>query len=93
MQMYGRGGFVVNLIMADQEFEKLQEPLGDLVQINTAASRKHVGEIKRSNRSTQERMRVISSKRPYMVLPKQVVIHLVYYVTTMLNCCINKNGI
>ena len=47
------GDFLVNLIMADQEFEKLQEPLGNIVQINTSAAREHVGEIERSNRTTQ----------------------------------------
>ena len=79
--------------MADQEFEKLQELLGDIVQINTSAARDHIGEIKRSNHTTQERTRAISSKLPYNFLPKQVVIHLVYYVTTMLNCFVNKQGI
>ena len=51
IQMYGRGGFVVNMIKADQEFEKLEESLGKLVQFNTAAAREHVGEIERSNRT------------------------------------------
>ena len=49
MQMYGRGGFAVNLIMADQEFEKLQDSLGPIVEINTAAALEHMGEIERSN--------------------------------------------
>ena len=83
----------MNMIMADQEFKKLEESLGKLVQFNTAAAREHVGEIKRSNRTTQERARAVSSVFPYVFLPKQVVGHLVYYVTTMLNCCINKQGI
>ena len=81
------------MIMADQEFGKLEESLGKIVQFNTTAAHEYVGEIKRSNRTTQERARALSSVFPYVFLPKQVAVHLVYYVTTMLNCCINKQGI
>ena len=61
--------------------------------MNTTATHEHVGEIERSNRTTRERARAICSKLPYAILPKQVVIRLVYYVTTMLNCFGNKQGI
>ena len=42
--MYAHGGFIVNIILMDQEFDKLESKL-DLVEINTAAAREHVGEI------------------------------------------------
>ncbi len=48
MNQYTRGGYVINLIMADQEFEKLEGLLGP-VEINTTTSREHVGEIERGN--------------------------------------------
>jgi hypothetical protein len=44
MKLYARGGFVVNLIMMDQEFATLESEF-DIVEINTTAARKHVGEI------------------------------------------------
>ncbi len=76
----------------DQEFEKLKEKIG-LIEINTTAARKHVGEIERSNRMIQERSRAICSLLPYSILPKQVVIHMVYFVVTFLNCEAIKLGI
>ena len=92
INQYARGGYAVNLIMVDQEFEKL-EGLLDSVEINTTASREHVGEIERSNRVVKERVRSISSTLPYTILPKQIVIHLVYYVVIFLNCSVATNGV
>ncbi len=69
--------------MMDREFEKLEGLLGP-IEINTTASREHVGEIERSNCVVKERVRSISSTLPYKVLPKQVVIHVVYYVVIFL---------
>ena len=53
IQMYAKGGFVVNLVLMDQEFDKLEGKL-DLVEINTTAAREHVGEIERSIRTIKE---------------------------------------
>ena len=92
INLYARGGYIVNLIMMDQEFEKVEGELG-LVEINTTAAREHVGEIERSNRVVKERARSISSTLPYAVLPKQIVIHLIYYVVTFLNCSVAENGV
>ena len=39
-----RGGFVVNVIIMDQEFDKVEDEVRS-VKINTAAAREHVGEI------------------------------------------------
>ena len=52
-----------------------------------------MGEIERSNRTVKERVRSIASTLPYAVLPKQVVIHMVDYVVTFLNCGISTNGV
>ncbi len=75
INLYARGGYTINLIMMDREFEKLEGLLGP-VEINTTASREHVGEIERSNRIVKERVRSISSTLPSKILPKQVVIHV-----------------
>ena len=60
----------MNLIMADQEFEKLQETLGALVQMNTTAALEHVEEIEQSTHASQERTRAINFELSNVVLPK-----------------------
>ena len=89
IKLYARGGFTVNLIMMDQEFATLESTF-DIVEINTTAAREHVGEIERSIRTIKERGRSISSTLPYTTLPKQLVIHLVYYVVMFLNAMPSK---
>ncbi len=42
IDLYARGGYTVELILIDQEFEKLKENLG-LIEVNTTAAHKHVG--------------------------------------------------
>ena len=54
LKLYARGGFVVNLIMMDGEFAKLESSF-ELVEINTTAARKHVGKIERSIYTIKER--------------------------------------
>ena len=87
------------MILMDQEFYKLEGTIenidGDIgnVEINTRASREHVAETERSIRTDKERARAIRPLLPLLVLPKQVVIHLVYYVIIFLNCEICQNGI
>ena len=80
------------MILMDQEFDKLDGALG-LVEINTTAAREHVGEIERDIRTLKERARTITSVLPYDVLPKQMVVHLIYHVVVCLNCMVNKLGI
>ncbi len=57
--MYHRGGFVVNLVLMDQEFDKLEGVIENIdgsignVEINTTAACEHVGEIERDIRTYQ----------------------------------------
>ncbi len=85
INLYARGGYTVDLIMMDQEFEKLKDKL-ELIKVNTTAAQEQVGKIERSNCTVQERSRAICSLPPYSILPKQVVIHMVYFIVTFLNC-------
>ena len=78
--------------MMDGEFAKLESSF-DIVEINTTAAREHVGEIERSIRTIKERARSISTVLPYTTLPKQLVIHLIYYVVMFLNAMPAKTGI
>ena len=57
---YARGGFVVNLMLMDQEFEKIKDAL-PLVEVNTTAAREHVPEIERHIRTIKERVRATTS--------------------------------
>ncbi len=76
----------------DQEFDKLEGTIENVdgnignVVINTTALGEHVGETKRSIHTDKERARAISSLLPFLVLLKQMLIHLVYYVMIFLNC-------
>ena len=69
LKLYARGGFVVNLIMMDGEFAKLESSY-ELVEINTTAAREHAGEIERSVRTIKECGRSISTVLTYTTLPK-----------------------
>ena len=84
VNLYARAGFVVNAILMDQEFDKIVDSV-PLLEVNTTAAREHVGEIERGLRTIQERGRGIVSTLPFSHLPRQVVIHLVYFVVLWLN--------
>ena len=79
----------------DMEFEKIIDEI-DMAIVNTTAAREHVTDcergirtIKESARCTVSEMRRVNIK----VLPKQVIIHLIYFVVMWLNGGPNKNGI
>jgi hypothetical protein len=61
MQLYSRGGMVVQTILMDMEFDKTVEPLMADVTVNTSAAQEHVAEIERSIRTVKERARCITS--------------------------------
>ncbi len=76
----------MNLILMDQEFNKLEcliesidSSIGN-VAINTTDARKHMGEIEHDICTSKEWCHAIVSVLPYLVLPKMVVVYLVYYV-------------
>jgi len=76
----------------DQEFDKVENEIG-LVEVNTSAAREHVGEIERMIRVIKERARGISATLPYSYLPRQMVIHLIYFVVLCLNSVPSALGI
>ncbi len=89
----------MNLILMHQEFDKLEGLIESIdgsienVEINTTAAWTHGGKIEPNIHTGKERCRTIVSVLPYLVLPKMVIIHLVYYVYIFLNCKINPLGI
>ena len=92
VNLYARGGFVINIVLMDQEFDKIVDEVSKL-EINTAAARENVGEIERAICTMKERSRAVVSYQPYAVLPKPIVIHLVYFSVLWLNNKPNKLGI
>jgi hypothetical protein len=84
VRLYARTGFIVCVIMMDQEFYKV-EGAWDMVEINTTAAREHVGKIERFIRTIKECSRALVLDLPFMPLPRQVVIHLIYFAVLWLN--------
>ncbi len=84
VRLYARTGFIVHVIMMDQEFDKVKDTC-DMVEINTTVAREHVSKIERFIRTIKERSRALVSDLPYTPLPRQVVIHLVYFAVLWLN--------
>jgi hypothetical protein len=84
VRLYACTGFIVRVIMMDQEFDKVKDAC-EMVEINTTAARKHVSEIDRFIHTIKERSRALVSDLAYTPLPCQVVIHLVYFAVLWLN--------
>ena len=76
----------------DMEFEKVKDELG-LVDVSTTAAREHVAEIERGIRLLKERSRCVVKSLPFQYLPEQIVIHMVYFVCTMVNAVPAAEGI
>ena len=78
IKFYTRGGFMVQCVMMDMEFEPVTHEL-DLAEVNTTAAREHVGEIKRGIRTIKERARCSLLVLPFKHIPRQMTIHLIYF--------------
>ena len=92
VDMNAREGFVVNLILMDQEFDKLKSKTV-LVEINAATAWEQVGEIEQSIHTVKEGSRANSTILNYTVLQKQIAIHLLYQVVMFLNSMSAKTWI
>jgi hypothetical protein len=84
VRLYACTGFIVHIIMMDQEFDKVKDTC-KMVELNTTVAHKHVGEIKCYIQTIKERSRALVLDLPYTKLPCQVVIHLVYFAFLWLN--------
>ena len=82
---------MVNLVLIDEEFDKIVYRM-DMAIINTTAAREHVtgGERERNkSRYTVAEFRRIG----ITMIPKQVIIHVVYFAVFWLNAAPAVNGI
>ena len=80
IKVYIRGGFIVQTMMMDMEFEKLVDLLHN-VTINTTAAREHIGEIERKIRVIKERARGTMNTLPYPQMPRLMIIQLMHFAS------------
>ncbi len=87
----------MKLIMMDQEFDKLEGVIESIdgsignIDINTIAACEHVGQIEQIICTTKECACTIISVLLYLVLPKMMVVYLVYYVNIFSELqCVNS---
>ena len=92
IKVYTRGGFVVQTMMMDKEFEKLVDLLHN-VTINTTAAQEHVGEIERKIRVIKERARGTMNTLPYPQLPGLMTIELMHFCVMWMNAFPVKSGV
>ena len=86
---------MVKVILMDMEFEKIVGEI-DMAIVNTTAAREHVTDCERGIRTIKESARcTVSEMRRVDIkgLPKQAIIHLIYFVVMWLNGGPNENGI
>jgi hypothetical protein len=84
VRLYARTGFIIRVIMMDQEFDKVKDAC-KMVEINTTTAHEHVGKIKRFICTIKECSHALVLDLLYTTLPRQVVIHLVYFAVLWLN--------
>ena len=82
--IYGRAGYIVDILLLDPEFEKVEEFLPN-VQCNFTAAREHVPVAERKIRTIKERGRGTINLLPFAKVPSRMVIELVYNVILWLN--------
>ncbi|KAL7525010.1 hypothetical protein ACHAWF_001172 [Thalassiosira exigua] len=90
--VYTRGGYTINVILMDQEFDKVEELIPQ-VKCNTSAAREHITDIENQHRTVKERACTVRSGLPFTYLPKELVINLVYFVCFWLNASSHPKGI
>ena len=88
---YARGGFVVNLMLMDMEFDKIKDVL-PMIVVNTTAAREHVPEIERQIRTIKERVRSVTSDFPFNPVPVLVLVQTVYTIFLWLNTIRSLSG-
>ena len=93
LRLYGRAGLTVQTALLDIEFEPVKEPLLNKVVVNTSAAKEHVAEIERCIRTMKEKCRCTVFTLPFTVLPKLVVINIVYHKVMWANAFPNKKGV
>ena len=93
MQVYSRGGTIVQTVLMSMEFGKTVSELSGRTVVNTSAAREHVTEIERQIRTTKEHCRAVVSTLQFEIIPKLMVTNIVYFVVLWLNAFSVQNGV
>ena len=88
---YESGGFVVNLMLMDMEFEKIKDVL-PMVEVNTTAAREHVPDIEGQIRTIKERVRSVTLDFPFNPVLRLVLVQTVYTIYLWLNTIRSLSG-
>ncbi len=92
VRIYDKACFIVQTLIMDMEFEKLENMLPGIT-LNTTAALEHAGEIERKIRVIKERARGTISIHPHKILPKLMIIVLIHFCMMWLNSFPVKSGI
>ncbi|KAL7523154.1 hypothetical protein ACHAWF_000400 [Thalassiosira exigua] len=90
INVYTRAGYTVNVVLMDQEFDKVEELIPQ-VECNTTAAREHVSNIERQHRTVKERVCTVRISLPFTYIPKDIMIHLVYFTCFWLDAFSHPN--
>ncbi len=92
MDLYAWGGFQVGRVLMDSKFEKLRN-LVPILAINTTAAKEHLPEVERKISLIKERGRGILNTLPFKIMPRLMLIELIYHVVLWLNAFLAKSGV
>ena len=92
LQLYTYAGLIIQTILMDMEFGKVQDLLPQ-VNINIGATNEHVAEVERRIRTAKERCTGIMVTLSFSHLPQQLIINLVQFATMWLNAFSNRAGV
>jgi len=92
--IYAMRGFIITIILGDNEFEPYRGMLAsDRIYLNITSADEHVPEVERYIRTIKERCRAIYNTLPFKKFPALVVVHMVYFSVFWLNSFPAKQGI
>ena len=81
LKLYGAKGFLVRILNTDNKFECLREDLLDLgVVLIIASANEHCLFIERRIRWIKEKGGAVTHGLPYAVMPKRMIVKLLYFL-------------
>ncbi|KAL7463813.1 hypothetical protein ACHAXS_004166 [Conticribra weissflogii] len=92
IRLYQRGGFKVQTLLMDGEFEKIKVQIPKVI-VNITSAGEHVGDIEQQIQTIKEQCQGITNTLLFKKMPAQMMVELIYFCTMWLNALPNKNGV
>ena len=92
ISLYTLRGFAIRDIHGDHEFECVRDDFPS-IHFEIVSADSHVGEVERSNRTVQERVRACTHGLPFRRLPNLMITSMVKHVIQCLNMLPAPNGV